>query len=259
MLQDINKEILSYYLAGTSFIFLLIAAIITYAFLHQRKVNQFRRLLQEEEIKKQQSIFAAIQEGEEKERTRLAEELHDGVGAKLAGLSMYAEYIKTGEGNKNERDVAIKLFDGINEVINELRDVSHHLQPSFLLEQGLKQSLTSYIDQLNSKKMCHFELFFYGEFEISKYLKLNCYRIITELLNNISKHAQATSATVQIAGSEGKLQLILEDNGIGYDPTSAQKGIGLTNINNRVKINGGQINIDSSSQGTTSIIEFPLN
>jgi len=88
MPQEFHNEIAIYYLAGTFFIILLIAAIVFYVVMHQKKVNSFRFQLKQEEIKKQDAIYFALQEGEEKERGRIAEELHDGISAKLSGLNM---------------------------------------------------------------------------------------------------------------------------------------------------------------------------
>ena len=91
MLQELTSGIVIYYLAGTFFLFILIGSIIVYVLLHQKKVNDFRQQLYEKEIKNREAIFDALQEGEEKERTRIAEELHDGVSAKLSGLKMNLE------------------------------------------------------------------------------------------------------------------------------------------------------------------------
>jgi len=258
MLQDLHNEIAIYYLAGTFFVILLIAAIIFYVFLHQKKVNAFRFQLQQEEIKKQEAIFSALQEGEEKERNRIAEELHDGISAKLSGLNMNLDYLRSTVTSDNS-GVLDKTYSGINNVINELREISHNLQPIDFNETGLQPLLSNYIEQLNKKKECQYNFYFeMTNAEISNTLKLHCYRIVTELLHNIHKHAKATTASLQLTEVAGLIEVIVEDNGSGF-PTDLpiSKGIGLTNIRNRVAVCKGHLTIDSSSNGTTVIIELP--
>ncbi|KAA5535108.1 sensor histidine kinase [Taibaiella lutea] len=259
MLQDIQNEIVIYYLAGTLVIILLVSAIIFYVFQHQKKVNAFRLQLQQEEIKRQQAIYAALQEGEEKERNRIAEELHDGISAKLSGLNMNLEYLIAGNAEKETRELLRKTFDGISETIDELREVSHNLQPLFFDEKDMQQLLQRYIEQLNSKNECNYKLYYEANLrEIDRAVKLHSYRIVTELLHNVHKHAKATQASVQVIRDDDKLEIIVEDNGIGFKNTDTFNGIGLANIRNRVMLNMGLINMDTSDKGTTIIVELPL-
>ena len=246
------------YLVGTFFLIVFVISIIIYVFQHQKKVNAYQQRLQREELIKQDAIFAALQDGEEKERTRLAEELHDGVGAKLSGLNMNLEYLQPQIQDPRIKALINKTFEGVREVINELRDMSHNLQPLYFSEKDLLLSLQDYISQLNSKGSCDYSLFFEASLSnVSKTIKLHCYRIITELLLNIHKHAGATKAFLQVIEEDNILQIIAEDNGRGFTENEG-KGIGLTNIRNRVNLNKGSINIDSSKKGTTIIIQIPI-
>lgn len=259
MSQELHNGIAIYYVAGTLFVLLLISAIVFYVLLHQKKVNAFRFKLQQEEIKKQEAIFSAIQEGEEKERNRIAEELHDGISARLAGITMNLDYIISIILEEENKEIIQKTYSGINEIINDLRDISHNMQPIASQENNLQASLSNYIEQLNAKNKCSYSLYFEGNAELlNEVLKLHCYRIIIELLYNIYKHAEATNATVQVIIEEGKIQIIIEDNGKGFKLDANKKGIGLSNIQNRVNINNGNMNIDSSEIGTTIIIELPI-
>jgi signal transduction histidine kinase len=259
MSQALNNEIIIYYLAGTGFVLIFITAIVIYVFQHLKKVNAFRQKLHDEELIKQDAIFSALQEGEEKERARLAEELHDGVGAKLSGLNMNLEYVRPKITDPDTKNLINKTFEGVSEVINEIRELSHNLQPLYFSEKDLLLSLQDYISQLNSKGDCHYILFFEADLStVNKAVKLHCYRIITELLLNVHKHATATQAFVQIIEEKNTLQIIVEDNGQGFRENGVQKGMGLSNINSRVSLNKGTINIDSSGKGTTIIIQIPI-
>ena len=262
MRQELHTGIAVYYLIGTLFLIILISAIVFYVFLHQKKVSAFRFQLQQEEIKKQEAIFAALEVGEEKERTRIAEELHDGISTKLAGLNMNLDYLKSNILLNENQGLIEKTFNGISDAINELRDISHNLQPNSWDEKNLQLALQNYIEQLNSKNECCYNMFFEASAEeINRSIKLHGYRIITELLYNVHKHAKATIASVQIIVEDNAiLQIIVEDNGQGFQPTlDTTSGIGLTNIRNRVRACNGIINIDSSAKGTTTIIEIPLD
>jgi signal transduction histidine kinase len=132
-----------------------------------------------------------------------------------------------------------------------------------LFSKGLDKSLTELVERLNTKGNCYYHLYIENFDEpISQELQFVLYRIISELMTNINKHAQATEASIQVLlNNEGVLLLIAEDNGIGFNtehPTNWKNGIGLQNIENRVVAFNGTINIDSTAQGTTIIIEIPV-
>jgi two-component system, NarL family, sensor kinase len=243
--------------ASTSIILLLVVAIVTYALVHQKKIVQLRMRLHEEELRKQQAIFDALQEGQEKERTRLAQELHDGVGAKLSGLKMTMEYLNA---NVKEHGALIsKVFSGLTETLEEVREISHNLQPYFF-NNSIEQLLLDLIERHNATGDCSYSLSMSPlERELDEHLKLHIYRIISELLNNIRKHAQANQASVQINMEADAMTITVEDNGIGmHDGYHNLESIGLKNIRTRVIACKGNINIDSSEKGTIIIIEIPI-
>jgi signal transduction histidine kinase len=226
--------------------------------LHQKKIVQLRLRLHEEELRRQQAIFDALQEGQEKERTRLAQELHDGVGAKLSGLKMTLEYLNLS--NTEHAAIVSKVFFGITETLEEVREISHNLQPYFF-NNSMEQLLLNLIELHNATGSCSYSISMYPlEKELNEHLKLHIYRIISELLNNIRKHAQASQASVQINMEADIMTIAVEDNGIGmYDGHHNLESMGLKNIRARVEVCKGNINIDSSEKGTVAIIEIPIN
>lgn len=239
-------------------ILLMVIAIVIYSLLHQKKIVLLRMQLHEEELRKQQAIFDALQEGQEKERTRLAQELHDGVGAKLSGLKMTMEFLNANAGQHGS--LISKVFSGLSEALEEVREISHNLQPYFF-NSSIEQLLSDLIDQQNATGNCSYSLSMSPlDKELDEHVKLHIYRIISELLHNIRKHAQASEASVQINVEAGSVEISVEDNGIGMNNHYASlEGIGLENIKNRVKVCKGKINIDSSEKGTITIIEIPIN
>lgn len=246
------------FLVSFILVFSLITAIITYAYLHQKKVVQLRTQLHEEELHRQQAVFDALQEGQEQERTRLAQEMHDGVGAKLSGLKMYLEHLKA---NTRENKALVEdIYSGLAETLDEVRAISHNLQP-MAFGKGLEQLLQEYVGQLNASDTCQYSIQIYNRLgSLDKTVLQHSYRIVSELLNNIHKHAQASQASVQIGIENQLMEIVVEDNGIGLDKASNNLGgIGLSNIRSRVDVCKGLLNIDSSEAGTTVIIELPVN
>lgn len=254
-----ENGIIIYYFVASIVVLLLVVAIVVYAFLHQKKVVQLTMQLHEQELRRRQAVFDALQDGQEKERTRLAQELHDGIGAKLSGLKMNLEYLNL---NATEyKDLIAKVFQGLTETLEEVREVSHNLSPYQLNEKDLRRLILNCIDEFNNYDSCSYDLFMNDSArDVEKTIKIHICRIIAELLNNIHKHSKATIASVQISMEGALMEIVVEDNGIGMDNAMINSdGIGLKNINNRVNVCKGTINIDSSQNGTIVIIEIPLN
>lgn len=252
------SDFLVIYLVSALVVLLLVAAILVYAFFHQKKLVQLRVQLHEEELRRRQAIFDALQEGQEQERSRLSQELHDGIGAKLSGLKMTLEYLKS---NATENVALLsKVYAEVADTLEEMREISHNLQPYFF-NRSIEQLLQNQMEQLNTSGDCRYVLEAGpSEVQPGPTVKLHVYRIVAELLNNIHKHARASQASVQINTEQDKMEIVVEDNGVGlYNAQSNAQGIGLKNINHRINICKGHINIDSSGSGTTVIISIPLN
>jgi signal transduction histidine kinase len=164
--------------------------------------------------------------------------------------------------NPNDASIIDKLqftHQGLDNAVVELREISHHLQPAFFGNKQLSAAIKEFAEQLNLKQNCVFEVYVEDTLEsMNANLKLNCYRIVTELMQNIIKHAKATNASVQVINNDNQIQMIIDDNGIGFNVMQTSDGIGLLNIKNRVEVCKGKINIDSSSSGTSIIIDLPF-
>jgi two-component system NarL family sensor kinase len=255
-----ESSLLYIFLIGTGFIVLMLIFILIYIVLYQRKMARHQKELQEKELEKQFQVYDALLKGEEKERKRLAEELHDGIGAKLSGIKMNIEFLHQ-EIDVPTREHTSQLMDRLNEGINELREISHNLQPSVIGAKGLKNTLQDFIATINKKQQTVITFFWHAEDVIfrNEQSELNIYRISTELITNIIKHAKATEASLQIIEQDNELQIIIEDNGVGFPIENLSEGIGLINIRNRVEHEKGSLNIDSRpNMGTTIIITIPI-
>ncbi|PZF74583.1 tetratricopeptide repeat-containing sensor histidine kinase [Taibaiella soli] len=202
----------------------------------------------------------SIMHGEEQERTRLARELHDGIGGMLAAIRMHLSMTQKRAADGKNVD-AEPILHMIDDTITEVRKTAHNLMPDILLRHGLIQSLRIYCANISSGTGLHVDLQVHNEisaFDTS--VELHIYRIVQELIQNIIKHAQATDVTIQIRQLEDALVIMVEDNGTGFDTDEAAGGIGMKNLQSRVQTLQGIFSVESEKDhGTTTYIEFNLH
>jgi len=226
--------------------------------LHKQKLQQqnIENLHQKIKIERLNATIA----GEEKERSRIARELHDGVGGLITAAKMSFELAK-----KDPAAVESELPRGIRllgEAADELRQAARNLMPEILLQEGLVKAVEVFCDRVSGKSDVQFRFEAIGEKRISdSNFELTVYRIIQELIHNIVKHSRAKHAVVQISFHEdGGMNITVEDDGIGINKTSVTQtagGMGLKNIENRIRETGGRLDIQShEGEGTSIFIEY---
>lgn len=200
--------------------------------------------------------------GEQKERTRMARELHDGIGGLLSAAKMNFELAKKKITPENKAD----FMDGmqlLEEAGTELRQAAHNLMPEILLQEGLSAATESFCERLSSKSETKISFQSFGKQHYrGQQTDLIIYRIIQELVHNIVKHAKAKTAVVQINfHPDESLSITVEDDGIGMpeNGTSDSYGMGLKNIADRVKELNGKIDIQSTAgKGAGFYLEFQM-
>ncbi len=221
--------------------------------LQQQSINNLQQKI------KIEGLHASIS-GEEKERTRMARELHDGIGNLLSAAKMNFEILKNKIPAENKPDFA----DGVEllEIAgSELRQVANNLMPGILLEEGLAEAVAAFCERIASKSNTRITFQSFGvQKNIGQVTDLAVYRILQELIHNIVKHARAKTALVQINFlDDGDMSITVEDDGAGIPDASLlnSKGMGLKNIKDRIKELGGKVDIQSSAgKGTGFYIEF---
>jgi signal transduction histidine kinase len=193
----------------------------------------------------------AQMEGEENERSRIARDLHDGIGGQLAVIKMI---LSSWPEEKKKQVISL-----LNETSEQVRQTAHNLMPDFIKGIELEEALTLYVESLNHNfPQLKIDLQIYCKFNIADHTsKLSIYRMVQEILQNIINHAKASVAVIQIFEQHGKFQLLIEDNGIGFDKDNVKAGLGLSNLEARVRMLYGKIQINSSpGRGTTINIEI---
>lgn len=236
---------------------LLTAFILVYI---RYRLAESRRALAEKENQRlaQERQLVAIQatlEGESAERSRLAKDLHDGLGSMLSVVKINLPDIKGGAVleaiDVSRFQKALGLLD---ESIQELRRVAHHMMPESLLRYGLKTSLSDFCDAIPSV-----EFHYFGEEKrLPEKMEIVIYRCVHELVNNALKHADATQINVQLIQESDRISFTVQDNGVGFDQNNVPDGMGLRNIRQRVAAFNGKLSIYSSHQGTEANVELNL-
>ena len=220
----------------------------------------FRQRLNKQKIKqleqdKQLIASQAVIDGEAAERTRLARDLHDGLGGMLSVVKLNLNDLKgyslIENTDVNNFNRAVEMLD---KSIAELRRVSHHIMPD--LSAGLKTPLEDFCRSIPEANF----RFFGDDSHLDNRLKITVYRCLHELINNAIKHARATVINVQLMIENNLISLSVQDDGIGFAPDTVVKGLGLENIRARVEIYKGKVNIFSSPEkgGTEVSIEIEL-
>ncbi len=221
---------------------------------------RYRRKLDKQKI--ETASWKATLEGEERERKRLAKELHDNIGGNLSTIKMWLANMQsrtdTGTVLKQDVEDVEKL---VGQTLTEVRNTAHHLMPELLLRLGLTEAVRIYCINAQKATGIDFEFHYLGYIgNLGKGLELMLYRIIQELVQNIVKHSSATSALVQMSLHVTKLTITVEDNGKGIEPADPQeyKGIGLQSVQTTIEHLGGQFSI-SSEPGSGTTVEIELN
>lgn len=221
---------------------------------------QIDALLQEQEINSLNSLL----EGQEKERLRIAEELHDRLGSLLSAIKLnFNGWVGKRDLSPAEiEEYSAKTSGLLDEAVTEVRRVSHNLSTGQVSRHGLigsMEDLASTINRSNSltMKVLHFNI----NERLPVELETGIYRIVQEMLANVLKHANAREFTVQLSKTDNSVILTAEDDGRGFDYKLARQhgGIGLQNIENRARKFGGQFSVDTApGKGTVFTFEFPL-
>jgi signal transduction histidine kinase len=212
--------------------------------------------------KYQLDLTEKIITAQEQERRRLAEDLHDDVGATLGALQLHLSNLSLEifVNNPYLENYYSKSLSLLTKVSQDIRNISHDLLPKEFSEVGLFETIRTRIADLNNNSSTQFEFVWEGdENRISDICAITLYRIINELINNIIKHAVASEATIQLLVLENNIQIMAEDNGVGMGTLNNKKGIGLINIQSRVSFLKGSVITDSKNKGTTHIINFPIS
>jgi len=238
---------------------LIMGAIITYLVYNRRKLKEQTRL--QSAINKQQEIAARdVIQAEERERRRIAADLHDGVGqmlsAALMNINSLFDKLKV---NKEKEPLADKTLALLTDSYDELRLISHQMIPNALIKAGLSSAIKELITHIDQSKLAiSLEIIGLNK-RMDEEIETVLYRVIQEAINNVIKHAKASKLHIQLVKDTDGITITIEDNGVGFDLKKIKKdGIGLKNMLSRIDFHHGTIDVDSKpGRGTLIAIYIP--
>ena len=255
-----RKRTFNYILIG-SVIALIIISLLGYRnYRHKQKLQQQR--ISELETQQQLTATEAVLKGEEQERSRLAKELHDGLGGMLSGIKYSFSTMKGNLVMTPENHQAFeRSMDMLDSSIREMRRVAHNMMPEALVKFGLDTALKDFCNDINQSGALHINYQSIGleNVEVEQTTSITIYRIVQELINNTMKHAAAKSAIVQVSKTDKAISITVEDDGKGFNTLVLEgtRGIGWSNIQSRVEYLKGKLDVQSEpGKGTSVHIEL---
>jgi PAS domain S-box-containing protein len=210
-----------------------------------------------QKVQEQKRITRAVIKAQEKERTKIGQELHDNINQILASARIYLT--ASCENNRDNKDVlALESITLIDSAIQELRLLARNeITPQGKLD--LRQLIQPLVDNLNEHAVLETKFdYCVTTPAVDADLKLNIYRIVQEQITNILKHSFASSVHIRLNGDDNYICLSVADDGKGFETANNRKGIGITNIMNRIESFNGEFSLQSSpGNGCKLSVKFP--
>ncbi len=244
-------------------IFIMVTFFLVLYIRNQNMLWQQRRLFQETEILQQKQLLNAVIESQEIERKRIGEDLHDEIGGTLSAIKLMLGALK--QQDATNQDVVLPAKQLIDKMIVDVRNIAHDLSPPGLAMFGLYTTIEGFVSLINNT----------GEIEVvithdphteervlSDKAELALFRIITQLIANTLKHAEAKRIELCFKPDDRNIEIIYNDNGKGFDPTilNAKQGIGMQNIKSRLQMIDASYTIETSlNNGFKMTIVCPVD
>lgn len=261
--EQISKERLIFLISSVSLAVLLF---LIYIVVNQRMKNKELKFIHQQQQANEEiyNLMLAqqdkIEEGRTKEKKRISEELHDGVLGKLFGTRLSLDslnLVNTEEAIKNRSE----YINELKNIETEIRKISHDLNSDFISDSGFMDIISALVDNQTKAYGLTFDFEENSLIDWDSFpnkTKIHIYRMLQETLQNIYKHAEATHVKIAFSRKKDVILLTIKDNGKGFNVNKARKGIGLKNIDSRVKEIGGRAEIVSKiNEGTTIDISIP--
>ena len=213
------------------------------------------------QIKTENLIIRAIIDTQEKERKRLAKDLHDSLAQQLSAIKFYISTAAELTKNQKQKAILCESNKALMQVLTDMRSICFNLMPKTLEEFGLVNAVREFCNHLIYPKKPKFIIKQRNSLpDFSSELKIDLYRVIQEFITNAIKHGEASKIIVSLGYHENLLKVKLMDNGKGFEREHSAKGMGLRNVQSRVKSHDGTLHIVSNiGKGTFYEILIPLN
>lgn len=242
----------TWYFRSATALFVLAIGVVVYKVRIERykEKNAYLGVINEQ----QKKLLNAEIEATERERTRIAKDLHDGISIDLVSIKLMANRIAS---KIDERD-ALEIETHIQKTIAEIKGIIYGLTPPGLKLFGLSAGLQNYISMISKNHTVAIKFEAVGEEIKDQQIGSMIFRIIQELITNSIKHSSCNKISIDLNVSSQLIEIIYRDNGEGFDLKNIKSGLGLSNIQSRVDSLSGQIQLESDSSGTFYLIRLPV-
>jgi signal transduction histidine kinase len=253
--------------AAISALLILLTFILYRNLRHRKRLAKKERELYEQQmgdVMRQSEIRSldSLMQGQEMERKRVAKDLHDRLGSMLSAIKLQFGALEgrvesVREENKQQYQHVTTLLD---DAVGEVRRISHDMLKSSLAQFGLAGALDDLRQALSAPGKLEVEMILFGlEERMEQKVEIAAFRMVQECVSNALKHAKATAITISVTRTTGALNVMVEDNGKGFDMSKVNEGMGLGNLRQRAAEVGGAVQFDSRpGHGTTVTIDVPL-
>ena len=245
-----DNQIVTIVIIGVLLMVLVSVALLLFVFLSRKKIIEKQIENKELEIAHQKKLIQATIIAQERERERIAQDLHDDVSSKLNVIHLYANLLQDGNLSTSEyASVNEQIIEATNKTLDSARKIAHNLLPPILDKFGLKSAIEELADSFNNSRKINISSDInFPRKHLSTDAELHLFRITQELINNSVRHGEAEECEISINLENDKLRFAYTDNGIGFnnDDIKNKKGIGLKNIESRVAILNGKLSTKSA-------------
>ena len=250
----------------------LLLLVLIFLVLGYKNIQKKKKIIEQEKQIETQKLSSALKEqelheidkileGQEKERIKIANDLHDDLGSVLATLKLNFQNLKQHD-TDNSTELYSKTDQLLEEAYQKVRGIAHTKNAGVIANQGLLTAINNIAEKVSIPGKLNVEVVAFGlEDRLENTLEVTIFRMIQEILTNAVKYAEASEITIHLTQHDDSLNIIIEDNGKGFNPKKINKkdGMGLPNIEKKVEQVGGVFTIDSfESRGTSIIIDIPL-
>ena len=215
------------------------------------------------QIQSENLLLRAIIDTQEKERQRLAKDLHDSLGQQISAIKFYISATADATEDQRNKDILEKSNEALMKVLADMRNICFNLMPKTLEEFGLLKA----IEELCNQPAYASQMRFFNDFSatfppLKQHIEIDIFRVVQEFINNAIHHGKADKIWMKFHSNRGGIRIILKDNGLGFDlkDVADASGRGLQNVQSRIKSHNGEVKIKSEKgHGTEYLLTIPIN
>ncbi len=245
-----ENQIVTIVIIGVLLLLLMAVALLLFFFFSRKKIVEKELENKELEISHQKEVIHAIILTQEKERKRIAQDLHDDISSKLTVINLNSNFLLDGELSPEEYTKVNKnILKVTNKALASARKIAHDLMPPILEKFGLQSAIEELVDEYNTSKKVAIESdIAYPENHLTKTQELHVFRVVQELMSNSIRHGKAKEINISFQKKSDDLTIEYKDNGVGFSEEiiNQKKGLGMKNIESRIELLNGELTIKSA-------------